>query len=235
MPVKKLPTTDKERTEILQAIIDREELIDREEAVLSLRELHELRNFLLVFEGTGFCFEQAVNDEDKADKSYFELFKSAQLYISHFIQVLNLAVIRNEIKTDNLFFYGIGEDDYLTVPDLSTEEAVLNWGERIIKGESERTFKGGAPIYNPPIAKVKVHYDLFKEALLSLKIYRKNTIRNEEGLSERRERADAYILDIWERVENKFCDMLPKEKEQKYSEYKINYHYQKGEQLSVFG
>jgi hypothetical protein len=233
MQLKKRPETDEERIEILRAIIDREELNNEDNPVLSVIELHELRNFLLNFEGTDFCLKQAREDEDKTNKSLLELFNTAQLYISHFIQVLLLAVIRNEIRTENLSLYGLDENN-LTVPDLSSEEAVLDWGERLIKGETERTNRGGGPIYNPPIAKVKVHYDLFKDLLHSLKICRQNTVRNEDGLSERRTKADQLIWDIWTRVENKYWDLPPDEREQKYQEYQIKIQYSKGVQLNVF-
>lgn len=234
MPAKRLPSTDEGRIRVLQAIIDQEELIGLDKGVLSIQELHELRNFLLAFEGSGFCFRQAMDDENKAGKVYSDLFKTAQLYISHFIQVLHLAVIRNEIKRELLVLYGMDEND-LSVPDLSTEEDVLNWGERLIVGEAERMSRGGAAMYNPPIAKVKVHYDLFKDALYSLKIYRKNTIRNHEGMDDRRQKADRYIEDIWTRVEDRCWEMEADERKTVLKAYAIIYYYQRGEQLDVFG
>jgi hypothetical protein len=233
MSLKKLPDTDDERIEVLQAIIEQEELNGPDNSVLTMRELHELRNFLLTFEGSGFCFKQSLEDEDRAGKSHNGLFKNVQLYVSHFIQVLYLAVIRNEVKAENLILYGLGEND-LTVPDLSTEDALLDWGERLIKGETERIYRGGIPIYNPAIAKVKVHYDLFKDSLHSVKIYRKNTLRNEEGIASAREKADGIIEDTWVRVENKYRTFPSEERNRMYRKYKISLQYSKGIQLNVF-
>ena len=234
MLVKKLPTTDEDRIDILRTIADREELNMDENAILTIVELHELRNFLLVFEGAEFCYKQAIEDESKADKHHQELLERARLYISHFIQVLHMMVIRGEIKAENLPLYELDEDD-LTVPDLSSEEVVLDWGERLAKGETERTCRGGAAtIYNPNIAKVKVHYDLFKDSLQSLKIYRQNTVRNTEGLLELRKKADQQIWDIWTRVESRYWDLSLGERAQKYESYKISHFYQRGAQLNVF-
>jgi hypothetical protein len=233
MFLKKLPDTDDERIEILRAIIEQEELNGRENAFLTISELHELRNFLLTFEGSDFCFKQSLEDENRAGKSHNELFKNVRLYLSHFIQVLYLAVIRNEVKAENLILYGLDKNN-LTVPDLSTEEAILDWGERLIKGETERTYRGGIPIYNPAIAKVKVHFDLFKDSLHSVKIYRKNTIRNQEGIAGRREKADSIIWDTWNRVENKYRTSPFEERTRIYRSYKINLQYPKGVQLNVF-
>jgi hypothetical protein len=235
MPAKKLPDTDDDRMKAMDAIIVREELVGEEDAILSMKELHDFRNFLLSYEGTCFCFKQALEDETKADKSYVDLFKSAQLYVSHFIQVLNLAIIRNEIKVENLLYYGLEDSNEFTIPDLSTEETVLEWGERLISGEAERTSHGGAPIYNPAISKVRVHYDLFKDSLYSLKIYRQNTIRTQEGLEEMREKADRMIWDVWTKVEFKYWGLPIDERRQKFKDYGIRFHYQVGEQLNVFG
>jgi hypothetical protein len=232
MYIKKLPETDDERIDILRSIVEQEEL-NGPDFILTARELYELRNFLLTFEGSGFCFKQSLEDEDRADKSHNELFNTIQLYISHFIQVLYFSVIRNEVKSENLAFYGLNGNN-LTIPDLSTEEAILDWGERLIKGETDRVYRGGIPIYNPAIAKVRVHFDLFKDSLHSVKIYRKNTIRNGEGILENREKADRIVEDTWSRVENKCRDLTPEERDLMYNNYRISFRLPKGIQLSVF-
>jgi hypothetical protein len=162
-----------------------------------------------------------------------ELFKNVQLYISHFIQVLYFSVIRNEIKAENLALYGL-DGNNLQTPDLSTETAILEWGERLIKGETERVYRGGIPIYNPAIAKVKVHFDLFKDSLHSVKIYKQNTIRNREIIRENREKAGQIIEEAWQRVEDKYHAFPLEERSQMYKNYKISYQYVKGIQLNVF-
>ncbi|MDL2257069.1 hypothetical protein LJC06_02555 [Bacteroidales bacterium OttesenSCG-928-I14] len=235
MAAKRLPYSDEERIQVVRDIIDQEELAGKEDTILSVRVLHDMRNLLLTFEGTCFCFKQALSDETNAANKHNELFKSAQLYISHFIQVLNLAIIRNEIRVDSLGFYGLENSNQFTVPDLSTEDAVLEWGEKVINGELQRTRQGGAPIYNPAIAKVKVHYDLFKDSQYSLQIYRKNTIRNEGTLSEQREKINSLIWETWSLVEDKYWDLPQDERKQKFKDYHICFNYQHGVQLSVFG
>lgn len=235
MPAKKLPKTDEGRINALQKIIDQDELIGSEEAILSVSEFHECRNLLLAFEGANFCFKQAKEDEQRADNSYVDLFKTAQLYISHFIQVLNLAIIRKEIKVENLAFYGLENSNEFSIPDLSSEDAVLEWGKRIIEGEANRTANGGTPIYNPAISKVKVHYDLFNEALYGLKIYRQNTIRTQEQLTEARDQIDRIIWNTWTKLEFKYWGLPIDERKKMFNAYGILFHHQAGEQLSVFG
>jgi uncharacterized protein YajQ (UPF0234 family) len=224
MPAKKFPDTNEERIQVLRAIIEQEELTDPKNSILSMPEQRELYNLLLSFENALFYFKQALKDETKTEKSYLDLFKTAQLYISHFIQVLNLAIIRNEIKQEALQYYGLENEDEFTVPDLSTREAILEWGERLIKGETERISRGGAPIYCPAISKVIVHYDLFKDATQSLEVYRKNTSRNQEIIDEMSKKIDRIIWDIWTKVEFQYWKLPEDERIQKFNNYKIKFH-----------
>jgi len=235
MTAKKLPYTDEDRIQALKHIIAQEESLDNEHSILSFQDLYEMRNFVLTYEGSFACHKQALDDELKASTVYLEHFKTAQLYILHFIQVLNLAIIRNEIKQEHLNFYEMSEPLDRVMPDLSTEDAVLEWGDRLIKGEAERTLHGGTPIYNPAISKVKVHLDLFKEALYSLMIFRQNTLRSQEIIKKMQERADRSIWDTWTRVESKYWKLPEAERKQKLADYGVRFFYKAGEQLHVFG
>jgi len=233
MLTKKLPDSDEERLGILQTILDQEEIIDASDRILSITEFHDLRQFTTSFEATVSVFSQAVENTEKAKNLYDDLFKNAQLYISHFIQVLFLTVIRNEIRTEQLTLYGFPEDNPV-LPDLSTEELVLKWGENLMRGESERTYRGGIPLYNPAIAKVKVHYELFKEAIYSLSIYEKNLFRLQKKMDDLREKADNLIFDIWSKVEEKYINYSSEAQTVKFKAYKIQLLYRKGDQLNVF-
>ena len=233
MPVKKLPETDEMRFKILQKALDQEEL--RQDQILTIKEFHEIRTFLLSFEGSCFVNKQATDDEKTAEKEHEKLFNNAQLYISHFIQVLQLAAIRNEIKAEALPLYGFDRGKELEMPSLATEEDVLRWGELVIKGETERTCQGGVPMYNPAIAKLRVHYDLFKDSIQSLKIYRQNNNRYQGAILDLRERANEYIWMIWNRVEEKSWNLSDQVKTEIYEAYLIDFQYKKGEQLDVFG
>ena len=225
MPAKKLPDTDEERIRTLETIIDLEENAKGKNA-LSLREIHDLKSFLLAYERAYTRLKQALNDEVSAENNCSRLCQKAQLYISHFIQVLYLAVVRNEVKAKNLEYYGLEYSDDFTLPDLSTAEFVEEWGERLISGEATRTSHGGSPIYNPTITKVKVHYDLFKEAIYSLKIYRQNTNRNREGVESLHDKADSLIWTAWTKVEFAFGALPSEERDNKYNEYGIQFYYQ---------
>jgi hypothetical protein len=116
-----------------------------------------------------------------------------------------------------------------TVPDLTTETALLHWGKCIIDGENERMRNGGFPIYNPAIAKVQVHYEVFKEYKSTQKIHQTTTTRSWEELVSLRKKGDAIILDIWNQVEARFKDEKPFARLQKCKSYGLIYYYRKGE------
>ena len=232
MPAKKLPDTDEERIKALKTIIDLEEEA-KEKSTLSLRDMHDLKSFLLAYDRLYTRVKQSLADETSAEKNCVLLLQNARLYISHFIQVLYLAAVRNEVKAESLALYGLEYGDDFTLPDLSTEESVMEWGERLINGETIRTSQGGSPIYNPTITKVKVHYDLFKELSYSLKIYRQNTKRSLESIKSVHDNADSLIWTAWTKIEYAYGALPPEERDKKYNEYGVQFYYRTGDNTCI--
>ena len=118
------------------------------------------------------------------------------------------------------------------VPDLSTETALAEWGRKIVEGESRRISQGGIPIYNPTIAKVRVHYDIFMESYERQRNLQALTARSLEALASMRSEADALILDIWNQVEAKFQEVNPNEARlAKCRDYGLVYYYRSNEKV----
>jgi hypothetical protein len=133
-----------------------------------------------------------------------------------------------EIKKEQKLLYGLDPHQHV-VPDLSTDEYLLEWGKNIIEGEQQRMANGGFPIYNPAINKVKVHYDIFCEHMQSHQFHVQTTNRVQGDLGELRKQADALIVQIWDLVEHYFRQELPYSKMQKCKQYGLIYYYRKGE------
>ena len=115
------------------------------------------------------------------------------------------------------------------LPELSSEEDLLVWGQNIIDGERERIRQGGFPIYNPAINKVKVYYDIFKEHQVNHMLHKKTTDRVVGNLEALRTQADELILSIWNQVEEFYKDKLPYERMRSCQAYGIIYYYRTGE------
>lgn len=228
MPYRRLPNTDQARIKALRAAVEKGDIY---KPIISLKTLSEARTFLSRFEMAQMYYKQCWDNQVNSSKKYQLSVKNARMYISHFIQVLNLAIIRSEIKEGYKDFYSLPKENY-SVPDLTNESSILEWGEKIILGERERLRYGGVPIYNPTIAKVSVHYDIFKEGYELQKNLQNITARSLEKLASMRERADEVILDIWNQVESNFRNLSGEERLNKCREYGVVYYYRAGEKKS---
>ena len=228
MPYRRLPNTDQARLTALQHAVQRASEADFNEQVLDYKTIQEAQRFLMQFETLVIQYHDNFKSKVSANKQYSRVVKTTRMYISHFIQVLNMAVMRGEIKREQKALYGLDIRNH-NVPDLSTEEDLLSWGEKIIAGENERTSKGGFPIYNPAINKVKVYYDMFKEQQMSHSFHKKNTTRAYENVEQLRTQADALIVNIWNKVENYYKDNLPYKRLSLCKQYGVIYYYRTGE------
>ena len=228
MPYRRLPNTDQARLSALQHAVQRASEEDYNVQVLDYKTLQEAQRFLMQFETLVMQYHDNFQSKVSANKQYTRVVKNARMYLSHFIQVFNMAVVRGEIKKEQKALYGLDIHNHV-VPDLTTEEDILFWGEKIIAGENERTAQGGFPIYNPAINKVKVYYDIFKEQQMSHSFHKKNTIRAYENVEQLRKQADELIVTIWNKVESYFKEEFPYKRMMLCKQYGVIYYYRSGE------
>ena len=229
MPYRRLPNTDQARLRALRAAIEQADKVNNfGDQIVAFKTILDAKSYLTIFEKQLIQYQQTLENQVSANKKYQQIVHNARLYISHFIQVFNLSVIRGDIKKEHKLFYQLDPAIH-TVPDLSTESALLHWGKCIIDGENERLRNGGLPIYNPTIAKVKGHYEVFKEYKSTQKLHQNSTTRSWEDLVNLRAKGDDIILDIWNQVEAKFKDEKPYSRLIKCQSYGLIYYYRKGE------
>ena len=88
---------------------------------------------------------------------------------------------------------------------------------------------GGAPIYNPTMARVNVAFSQFKDAYYSQKRFQANTARQLEALAEQRTDIDKMLTTIWNQIEDYFSGYSNGERLQKCKEYGVIYYLRKGE------
>jgi len=229
MPYRRLPNTDQARIRALKAVVVKGEVCNVYDLAVSLKSLTEARNFLTKFEAAQTYYTECFERQAQAGRKHLTNVRTARLYLSHFIQVLHLAVIRSEVRTAHLVYYGL-ENSKNNVPDLSTESALVEWGRKIVNGETRRLSQGGIPIYNPTIAKVRVHYDIFLDSYEKQRNYQSLTARSLENLASMRAEADGLILDIWNQVEDKFAEVSPNDTRLNLCrDYGLVYYYRSGE------
>ena len=233
MPYRRLPNTDTARIGALRKAIDMEMRQTPDNQPASFKSLNEAKVLCSRFEAAVKQFRFHYDEMAKCNKRFQPLCRMARLYVSHFIQVLNMTILRNEIKAEYKELYQLSPDDY-TLPDLASEKALTEWGQRIIDGENKRLAqRGGTPIYNPTIAQVRVHYDIFIEARYERDRYKKQMQRSLDQLNSLREEIDALILKIWDEVESHYNTIAGEERIEKCRKYGIIYYYRKNEKRPI--
>lgn len=230
MPYRRLPNTDQARLRALQTAVKMGQKKEAEELAFSAKSLNHLRSFYTSFEGTIIHHKLARTQQEKSSSAYLETVRKARLYLSHFIQVLNFAIQRGDMKSNVREFYGFSEKKS---PSLILDSEVLEWGKKIIEGEHKRISNGGNPLYNPSIALVKVKFDQFVDMYHFQKTLQNNTARWTTKVAELRKEADEIILDIWNEVEETFSALPDDLKREKSTEYGLIYVYRPMERIKT--
>jgi len=232
MPYRRLPNTDVARLRAIEAGLDIGKSTALKKLAFSQATLEKLQTFYPHFLSAIRQLNTSKQNQFDRSKEYGEIFRKAKLYLSHFLQVVNFAILRGEMKPEMIEFYGLKANSKAT-PTLNLEAHVLTWGERIIDGEQKRVMKGGSPIYSPSIALVKVHYEEFVDAYRHQKMLQNITNRASVRVAEMRENADLLIQEMWNEVETSLAHLSDDEKREKASQYGIVYVYRASEQKKL--
>ena len=228
MPYRRLPNTDVARLKALKQAYQKGKELPPFKLAFSQVTFNKVQSFLSNFEAVIRLYKNTYTVSIAKNKEYPFLYKKAKLYISHFIQVMNMAITRGELQPNIRTFYGIDESD-ARAPDMNSESEVIKWGERVIAGETERLKKGMNPISNPTIAVVKVRFEQFIDAYRSKKINQKNNIRILDNVINLRVQADEIILNIWNEVEKYYANLPDDKMRENAAEYGVSYVYRKNE------
>lgn len=228
MPYRRLPNTDQARVRAIETALEKGKRIPFKELAFSPQNLERMQ--FLYPRLTAAIRQLNTSKQNQFDKSreYGEIFKKAKLYISHFIQVLTFAIIREEIKPEARAFYGLDINSQ-KVPSINLEKDVLEWGEKVINGEQKRCMHGGSPIYSPSIALVKVHYESFMDAYRNQMMLQNITNRASDQITNIREEADQLIVQVWNEIEDRFSNLPDEMKREKATDYGVTYVYRPAE------
>lgn len=226
MPYRRLPNTDAARVRALQAAIDKASSLSINESAIPYDLLLKAKFYLpSLRSGIKQCRSSYSQSVEKG-ANFMQLQKKAKMYISHFIQVLNMAIAREEMKPSVRECYGlVGKK----LPNLETTESIIEWGKKIIDGETKRTSAGGSSMTNPRISMVKIEYEKFVTASRYNAFRLTNDQRIAEYIENIRKKGDAIILEIWNEVEAHFQNLEPEERRAACSEYGISYVFRKSE------
>lgn len=232
MPYRRLPNTDLSRIAALQKAVNMEGYKENGQLVLSYQTIRDAQQLLSKFRSTQRQYQQYYDQFIRLSKGYREEMHTAKMYVSHFIQVLNMTIERGELRTEIKSGYGL-DPSTDKLPPLKKEQDVALWGEKIIKGEEDRIAHGGVPIYNPNIAKVKVHYSIFAERYYSINTLRQNTAKYLDELTQMRPMVDDLLLDMWNQIENFYLDLPLGYRIEKCAQFGLIYYVRSSEKRKI--
>lgn len=228
MPYRRLPNTDNARIKALKRAHELGSDLPPFKLAFSQTMFHKVKSVLPNFENSISEHRNAMNLHAEKNKDYQIKQKKAKLYISHFIQVVDMAIARGEQQAEIRTYYGLDKNER-RLPNMNSEEEILLWGSKLIEGERNRKLKGQSPITNPTIAVVQVHYDHFKDAFNHQKSLKKRAVLAHSVLDELREDIDSIIQQTWNEIEDKFKDLPEDIRREKSSDYGVVYVYRKNE------
>ena len=232
MPYRRLPNTDSARLKSLKFAHEKGKDLPPFKLAFSPNSLRRIQSALPVFEHAIIEHKNSLNIQAEKNKEYQKRLKKVRLYISHFIQVVNMAISRGDLVPDTRNYFEL-DDEGKKVPSLSTEEEVISWGKRLIEGEQKRRNKGLSPITNPTVAVLNVHFDKFMEYHNYQKSLKRRSVHAQEALNDKRSQVDGVIQQIWNEVENTFNDLPEEMRREKSSEYGLVYVFRKNELNNV--
>jgi hypothetical protein len=228
MPYRRLPNTDQARIRALKTAQSKGSQLAPMELAFSQKLLFDIKAFMPQYEQVLQQYQFSRDRQAKFGKSLSEYFRMARMYLSHFLQVVNMSISRGELKPIVRTFYGLSECSR-AIPEINTEQQLLDWGKKIIEGEEKRMGQGGSRVFNPTIAMVKMRFEKFCETYDFHKDLLKTSQKMHNKVVNERENADRLIVNIWNEVETKFNDLEPEEKRKRASEYGVVYIFRPSE------
>jgi len=228
VPYRRLPKTDAARLKALEALADNNEVYVAEGHFIDRALIAQAQRLYAALSDAMCQYRLSMRTQVRYSRRMAPLHHHAMIYLSHFIQVLFLAVERGEIAPTALAGYGLDPETRL-VPYLKTADAVMEWAPGIIQGERARMKAGGKPILSPSIGEVVTHFDVFRGMFDAQRQYMARTQSALADIAKIRPEADRLILDVWNLVEKHFEDLPPADRFDACRRFGIVYYYRRHE------
>lgn len=228
MPYRRLPKTDAARLKALKILLDNNDIYTVRNNFVGWKSLNRAQNVYDRLYTACSQYKLMLGAQKRHTSKIDKLMRNASMYVSHFLQVLFLAVERKEIKKQSLELYGLTPET-TALPNIKSPDGLLEWAPKIIQGEKARLKKGGRPIYNPTIGMVATHYEIFREMYEKHRASVQKTQKALEAVQAQREEIDALLLDIWNQIEHHYENEPP---ERRYAECRklgVVYYYRRNE------
>ena len=232
MPYRRLPKTDVARIKTLKTVVELEAQYSFHNVPLSYNLLNKAKTQLSLFEHHQNLYLDTYKKWQENNVSFRAAQSNIKLYISHFIQVYNLAVVRGDLKKEGKRYYNLSLSTN-ALPDLNSEENILQWGRNLIEGEKQRVSYGGSPMTNPTISSLNIYYEIFKDMRAEQQFLQIAIQRTRENFNVERAKTDILIKEIWDEIESNFSQLPPDKKNEECKKCGIIYYYRSSENDNI--
>ena len=113
---------------------------------------------------------------------------------------------------------------------MKTPDTLMEWADKIIKGEKERTAKGGRPIFNPTIGMVSTHVEIFRDALMQQRKLQERTQQTLNTIQALRPETDELLLSLWNQIEKHYENEPPEIRYDACRRLGVIYYYRRHEE-----
>ncbi len=156
-------------------------------------------------------------------------FLALQTIVSHYFQVLNLAIARGIIPREARAHYQLDLGN-ATIPDLITQADVVLWAGRIATGETaRRALPGAVPMAMPSAAEVATAAGTYETTARTQTTAKDSYDNEQQEVAALRPAVDKLIRDLWDNIEFTLREDPAPSRRRKAREWGVTYIPRPGE------
>lgn len=228
MPYRRLPVSDIERLQALEAAASKAAVVNPANLAFSESTKTTLDTLLPQFRTEMQLRGSAIGAQVAATSALTAQRDRLRLWTSHFFQNFNLGVARGVFAAPNRTFYQLPASQE-SVPGMTSEADLLMWSQRVVDGEAARVAAGGTAALFPTAAEVGDERAAYVTLQADQSTKRDAADSEQEEVAALRESVDNLIRDIWDEVEFTFRKDAPPSLRAKSREYGVVYVSRPGE------
>lgn len=228
MPYRRLPKTDASRLKALEALVDNKVMYTEEGKFVERHLLAQAQRLYGQLSDQVTKFKLTRRTQVRYTKRIVPLQHRAATYLSHFLQVLFLAVERGEVPSKALGRYEV-DARQMVVPYLKSADALMERAPIVINAEKSRIKEGGKPILSPSIGAVMTHFDVFRKMYDTQQQYLLRSQKTLEDINLLRPKVDAVISQLWDAIEYHFRLMPDDQRFVECRKYGVIYYFRRNE------
>jgi hypothetical protein len=203
MATRRLPNTHTTRLMALRVAFERLPNVPASEVPLTTATIDRINAFYPIYRGLDERVTIALDAQVASTAQTAPFAAAARMWVSHGFQALFNACDRGEFPQGAKTLYKRPVSG-ATVPDMRSEQAILEAGLHYITGETNRTAQGGDPITFPSLANIQQRVDAFRDSNMRQADHKNAYDIALEARAAQAPEADRLILRLWNEIETAY-------------------------------